>query len=638
MFLRPRSAAGALLPLLALSIAACSSAAGSDADSQKVVFGTAASDHPEAVLVDVMKGGQPAGSCSGAVIAPFVVLTAAHCVDGADGFKVTAPFAGGQVSDASTSLVYDYKNENGTLNLQQHDVGLIILATPIQIAAYPHLSQAILGDNSKVVSIGRSQDGVVSASTMYIGFPVPVRDGTPSGAPNDYLAPGVIQAGDWGGPVESVDAPGTIAAVVSSSASMQDANKNANGTYDYLARVDQIAPWIAQQISAYPQGAPYTPVAVSFPAPFGGAAQVATSGGQVLATPKVMPITYDADAMRGQIEQFIASVGATPWWTAVTSEYGIGALAPQKPVHVSVAPPAAITDDAIKAYLTSVLDGKHADFGAPDPSTIYTIFYPQTTTVTATFGSTKTSTSCVEFGGYHNELTLPTGMKIVYAVVPRCANLNGLVGIDMVTGAGSHELLEAATDPHPFTSLAYSGTNDIGLGLELVLGGGEVGDMCSSNQGSYYKPDGYAFTVQRGWSNAAAAAGHDPCVPAQAGPYFNGAAQLTDAITVAGDATNPASQVAGIKVPVGTSKTFDVVLYSDAPTDGDIAVAVVDGNSVTGGTPQLTFSLEKASGKNGDRIHVTVNAVAMGAYGVAPFLVETTYKGRTTFSGGLVGQ
>ena len=53
--------------------------------------------------------------------------------------------------------------------------------------------------------------------------------------------------------------------------------------------------------------------------------------------------------------------------------------------------------------------------------------------------------------------------------------------------------------------------------------GGEVGDLCVSYRGDdSYTESGYV--VQRSWSNKAAAASHNPCVPApdpSSQPYFN---------------------------------------------------------------------------------------------------------------------
>ena len=105
------------LATLALFAAACGSASevhpGSDAtpssrSGDAIIGGTVASAYPEAVLIDMSKGGQIFAACSGSLIAPRVVLTAGHCVIGVDGWQITAPYAGGQTAGSSSAKALDY--------------------------------------------------------------------------------------------------------------------------------------------------------------------------------------------------------------------------------------------------------------------------------------------------------------------------------------------------------------------------------------------------------------------------------------------------------------------------------------------------------------------------------------------------
>src|SRR5439155_16322010 len=109
---------GARLGALAIGAAlvACSSGgAGGDRSGERaqaqaapIVGGSAASAYPEAALIDMYQSGQLYAACSGSVIAPKVVLTAGHCVDGTDSWKVRAPFANGQHANATTGATYDW--------------------------------------------------------------------------------------------------------------------------------------------------------------------------------------------------------------------------------------------------------------------------------------------------------------------------------------------------------------------------------------------------------------------------------------------------------------------------------------------------------------------------------------------------
>ncbi|MEO8877034.1 MAG: hypothetical protein ABI461_15690, partial [Polyangiaceae bacterium] len=64
----------------------------------------------------------------------------------------------------------------------------------------------------------------------------------------------------------------------------------------------------------------------------------------------------------------------------------------------------------------------------------------------------------------------------------------------------------------------------------------------------------------------------------------------------------------GIQLAVGESKTIDLVLYSDAPT----AAWTVTPQEITS-NPTLSFSLDRQSGVNGERLHLTVTRTAKSA-------------------------
>src|SRR5205823_2884893 len=86
---------------------------------------------------------------------------------------------------------------------------------------------------------------------------------------------------------------------------------------------------------------------------------------------------------------------------------------------------------------------------APTPQTIYILYLHPSTVVTL-----NGANACALIGGYHFN-TQVNGAEVAYAILPRCAT--GTRAFDQTTAAASHELGEAATDPHPIGAQAYFG-------------------------------------------------------------------------------------------------------------------------------------------------------------------------------------
>ena len=354
--------------------------------------------------------------------------------------------------------------------------------------------------------------------------------------------------------------------------------------------------------------------------------QLVSSGGPTLAHPKVVPIFYPGYTWTTQVTDWLTKVGATAYWSAATAEYGVGALVMGTPVHLTEPSPAATDSQTISTWLAAKLDGTHPEFGVADPETIYAVFFPKTTQIDGATGS------CTSYGGYHEDLSVG-GKAIPYAVVPECPTFGPVAGLDMVTGAGSHELIEAATDPYPTSNAAYSSLDDASLPLEIFLGGNaENGDLCSLNWDAFFKPTGFDYVVQRGWSNAAAKLGKDPCAPINPSdePYFASAPVMPDMATILG------TQSKAVKIAVGDTKTIDIKLWSNGPTSKPWTVQVKQPRRVT--TPQLELTLDKTTGQNGDTLKLTIKVLVAGKKNYESFAVESNIGNQRAYWAGVVVQ
>jgi hypothetical protein len=345
----------------------------------------------------------------------------------------------------------------------------------------------------------------------------------------------------------------------------------------------------------------------------------------VLTAPQVVPIFFANDPLQAQIEQFLGELAVSTYWPATTGEYGVGPLRIAPSIVVSSPAPASITDDALQAWLAGNLDGTNGSWPAIDDNNVYVVFYPEDTIVTA-----STYASCSDFGGYHSEGISPPNASppsFPYVVVDRCVS-GPLVGIDDVTVTTSHELVEATTDPFTQSQPAFIGADDDHLAWNLGrTQSGELGDMCLSRGG--WEVSGRlvgSFLVQRTWSDQAAGAGRDPCVPPVPGPYFAAAPDLNQNVAIL---DNGVRATKGLRLPIGQTATVDVRLFSDGPAgDWDVEVAEerIGGVGVDSPTPTLTFSWDKQSGSNGDILQLTMTRVADGPVGGTVFLIYSVNR------------
>ena len=235
--------------------------------------------------------------------------------------------------------------------------------------------------------------------------------------------------------------------------------------------------------------------------------QVPNNGGSVLAAPDLVTITFDGYPYRADVEGYGDWLMTSSWLAAVGADYGVGKGRHLQKVHLpaSALPSTTLTDEQVQSFLVNQFGKSLTPPSGTSP--IYAVYLPQGTSI-----SMSGASSCQDFGGYHGEIQSGP-LDLAYAVLPLCSSPQGLSDLDYLELAISHEVIEAATDP--FRSTMGFVVADQTDPWSYVPG--EVGDLCVG--AAPYQDSGH--TAQRIWSNSAAAAGGDPCVPRAGTEYVN---------------------------------------------------------------------------------------------------------------------
>lgn len=373
----------------------------------------------------------------------------------------------------------------------------------------------------------------------------------------------------------------------------------------------------------------------------------------VLHHPHLVTVTFSSDPFADQLEKFGSQLQNTSWWdtwsTAYCSSSGscvgkgdsdqirLGLTAAKSYTDTTATP----TDptkpyaaSTIQQFIATQLD--NATLPAPVTDTVYVIYFPQGTQITLADGAGQPSSkSCQTFGGYHHSLPYG-GNQVAYAVLPECKNGDpGMTQVESVLFAASHEIAEASTDPYtnpnpnasPYGGFNINVEDENVLAWVFALGGGEVADLCPNLP---YGGFGYATTadttptykVTRVWSNVAAKANHNPCVPADPGPYFNMAPEKNKGTHV--------------QIELGASATIALHAFSDMPVQ-PWSVTAIDIDSFQGGGTALSFDFDgqaSATVNNGDVINMTITrdpfAKPAAAYGAIGMIVSTSADGQST--------
>lgn len=357
------------------------------------------------------------------------------------------------------------------------------------------------------------------------------------------------------------------------------------------------------------------PVKATFP-------EVLSRGGPVQKTPKVLPIVFPGDPMKTQITQFTQKIATSNYWKEISPEYGVGTtITPLTTIEVAETAPTTIKSKEIETWLIGKLSGATPEFGAPDPNTLYAIYYPPGTSITMEDAG-ELGQSCEGYGGYHYEVKVGT-TKVGYAVMPRCGD------IDELTIAASHEYYEWATDPFPATAAAYAKLDDGHWAWQAAFIG-ELSDICTFLDPDNMRPAEIGFTVQRHFSNKLSLAGKYPCAPVagKTGPYLQAIPIPQDTATVPDYGSTGLTEyidVKAIRVAPGTTKSADVLVYSDVPHSQQVPMRALAYDEFYGGTATsgFTFELDQSYGTVGDKVKLKITAPSKVGYEIVVMLAYT---------------
>jgi hypothetical protein len=359
--------------------------------------------------------------------------------------------------------------------------------------------------------------------------------------------------------------------------------------------------------------------------------EVAGYASAVMATPTVVAITYDGDPNRTDVEAFFHEYAASPAWAVQTSEYGIGSLAVGTPHHL--AGPAATSDAVIHQVLTTNLTGTAPPWGAPSENTLYSFTLPA--------GTAFADPRCC--GGYHDDVIIG-GVDVAYSVQCPCSSppptLTPLQGL---TFALAHELVEGVTDPRYEHDSAW-GAVDPAHHVWSYVTDGELADLCEFVDTAFWKDaPNMTYTIQRVWSNAAAAAGSDPCIGSPSTPYDQSVPDQPDDMMISLFGVPTATK--GKKIALAATGTLTVRIAGTSGS-GPFTVTAYDVASVYFGstTPLLKFVQPTGTFALGATVTIPVTVMMkdgnLGGVGAEAFEIDThpAQGGPTTYFYGLIGQ
>jgi hypothetical protein len=347
----------------------------------------------------------------------------------------------------------------------------------------------------------------------------------------------------------------------------------------------------------WPDAGPFSPAPhPPFPA-------VVYAGASQLTPLRLVSIVTAGDPLHDALLAFGDALVRSQWLGSLAEDYGLATTGTS--VHVDGPSLAGnVSVDDMKSYVQQA-----AGRELTGPPAVVLLFLPSGATIVQ---GGLANCGCYAVGGAHTSLD-DRGNALAY--VQRCS----LSDNDSVTRLASHEVAEAVTDTGKGFRLSQPSPPWTGTPWASVQSGGvEVGDLCSST----FVTEG-SWTYQRIWSNRAAGAGGDPCIPPLSTPYFSTsataqwvpvAAGATATVPVTGWSTGPRDDwyvypllsypppgAISARITAATQQTLGGVVYTSINNAGTVTLSV----TVAPGTPSGTWSVVRVVSRSADQVDGT---------------------------------
>jgi hypothetical protein len=218
--------------------------------------------------------------------------------------------------------------------------------------------------------------------------------------------------------------------------------------------------------------------------------------GPVLANVKIVPVFWGT-SVNPDVVSFYAALAGNEYlqrlaeYSTPTQTIGLGSTTAAYPIVPSIGN-LGLNDANIAAELASQIQASHLP--SPDANTLYTLHFPPGTVINGcTVGGCCADHRSDSETIFNAQVVLHYTRMVDFATGECCAPDCGInTPFESLTAAASHEVVEAVTDPQPFSGWASP------LALDP-----EIADACRDTFGTITAPNGATYTVQSYFSNAA---------------------------------------------------------------------------------------------------------------------------------------